>query len=151
MSRLHSIDVRDGTVRGHDVRADSIGGREIDEAALDASKIRFPVSQPPTSSDEAVLLRALVYGDGARFYTHGVVAVNSTTGGVYQVVFDRDVHACAIAATPTGLAYGVPVGGVASIDVAAYPDPNNARAIYVLTQQSDGRLVQRDFYVLVSC
>lgn len=161
---IRNEDFKDGTLRGQEFKRDSLGGGAIKEEALDASKLgtvrsatRAATADAATRAETAaradgLALRVFVGADGARANDRGVVSVAKTAAGRYQAIFDRDVRACAYAATlaiaaPPADRRDAPVTG----QVAVAPLAGNVNGVEIATADATGAAADRAFHLVVSC
>ena len=170
---IRNEDFKDGTLRGQEFKRDSLGGGAIKEQSLDATKlgnVRSATRATTAETDshattagaaaradvaaraDGLALQVSVAADGARSNEQGVVSVAKSALGRYQVVFDRDVRACAYAAT---LAIApapadrpeTPVTG----EIATAPLAGNVNGVQIATADSAGAAADRAFQLVVSC
>lgn len=141
---IRNPDFKDGTLRGQEFKRDSLGGGAIKESAL--------AEVPSATAADGLALRAVVAADGAKSSDRGVVSSAKTAEGRYQVIFDRDVRGCVVAATlvqnpPPADDPDAPGTG----QIAVAPLTDNANGIRIVTAASGGAFADRSFHLLVSC
>jgi hypothetical protein len=146
---LEGADIKNKSLHGRDVKVDSLGGVPIKEERLVASKIdASKLRQVPSSKvSDGAALHAVVGANGAVGRSRGASSATRTGEGVYQVIFDRDVRACAYSATLGDVGTVNPgTGQVATSGLAS-----NVNAVRVLTRASDGTAADRPFHLVLSC
>jgi hypothetical protein len=172
---IRSIDIHNRSLKGNDLRADSVGGGAIKEQTLDASKLgtvaRAAAADHAASADTAdsvrssdsattaaaLQLQVAVTADGGRSNARGVTDVDKIGTGVYIVTFDRKVQDCVGIATPIfEFDISAPPNAAGTAQIAlqlptGFPTPDQARQVWVHTGASDGTQADRGFYLLVSC
>jgi hypothetical protein len=141
---IRSQDVRNGGLVGKDARADGFGGRAIKESTL--------TTVPGAFIAHGSSHFAVVNAGGQQVRARGTTSSARTDNGVYQVIFDRDVRACAYYATigsPT--AAGPPPSGQIMVSSLA----SNVNGVEIRTNDGDdpspGAPVNRPFHLLVLC
>jgi hypothetical protein len=141
---IRSQDVRNGGLVGKDARADGFGGRAIKESTL--------TTVPGAFIAHGSSHFAVVNAGGQQVRARGTTSAARTDNGVYQVIFDRDVRACAYYATigsPT--AAGPPPSGQIMVSSLA----SNVNGVEIRTNDGDdpspGAPVNRPFHLLVLC
>jgi hypothetical protein len=92
-------------------------------------------------------LWAVVAGDGALARKNAATTSAKLGTGEYEVVFDRDVTACA---------YNVTLGATDATEApageaGASQRAGNARAVAVVTRDSGGTKADRPFHLTVNC
>jgi hypothetical protein len=141
---IRNPDFKDGTLRGQEFKRDSLGGGAIKESTLG--------TVPSATTAVGLTLQVVVAADGTRSNDRGVVSTTKTATGRFQVVFDRDVRGCVVAATlvqsppPTD---DLDAPGTGQIAVAPLAD--NANGLRVVTAASGGAFADRAFHLLLSC
>jgi hypothetical protein len=129
-------DIRNKSLHGRDVLPDSLGGIPIKESRLGPVPRADGVSRFAVVTDAGVLARA-----------RGVSSAARTAEGRYQVIFDRDVRACAFAVNVADPgAAGPPQGQATATALAA-----NANAVSIRTETSGGNAADKPFHLIVSC
>jgi transposase len=151
---VRSIDVHNRSLKGNDLRADSVGGGAIKEETLDTARLdvsRLPAVPRALVADNASPqpLQVRVNLDGQASLRRGVSSVVHHENGRYTVTFERDVSDCVPAATLTDhLAYGdPPVAHSGTIVLRTGDGPN----VFVTTADLRDMPADHDFFLLVSC
>lgn len=138
-------DIRKHSLRGHDFRQNSVGGGSIKESSL--GLVPAAVN---AGSAAGVDLWAVVNNDGVLVRGKGGAPgdpAGRTSTGIYHVIFNRDVRACAYTATLGTPGTGNPPSG--QLSVASHA--TNVAAVRVRTENDDGALADRGFHLAVMC
>jgi hypothetical protein len=137
-------DIRKHSLRGHDLRADSVGGGAIKESSLG-----LVPAAASAGTATGMALWAVVNSDGVLIRGRGGAGdpASRTSTGIYQVVFNRDVRACAYVATLGAVGIGGPPQGQISVTSL----PANVNAVRVRTENDAGAVADRSFHLIVSC
>jgi hypothetical protein len=100
----------------------------------------------------ATNLWAVVNGGGTLVRGSGVVSTASSEGGVYKVVFDRDVTNCAYVVTPGAISASSGNGGnhPSQAEASVSPLTGNADGI-VVSRYSESVLSNNPVYIAVLC
>ena len=96
---------------------------------------------------QAKALWAVVAANGALARKNAATSVAKSGTGEYQVVFDRDVTACAYNATLGSTDTSPPPAG----EVGASQQAGNANAVAVVTRDSAGTTADQPFHLTVNC
>ena len=132
-------DIKNGGLASRDVKHNSIGGAAILESKLG------PV--PDSVIAQGIGHQAVVTAGGLLARSRGVSSATRTAEGRYQVIFDRDVRACAYSASVGDSGGAAPAAGL--IETAQLA--SNVNGVSLRTQNSDGNPADRPFHLLVSC
>ena len=135
-SSVTGADIRNGALASRDMKRDSIGGIAVKESRLGV------VPQAEGLSNHAVVTAQGVLARG-----RGVGSVARTGAGRYQVIFNRDIRACAFVTSLGDAGAAGPPEGQASTSALA----TNANAVAVRTESSNGNPADRPFHLIVSC
>ena len=139
------FDIRNRSLTGTDVRVDKLGGKSIKESSLGVVPAAGTAGVAGGSTHWAVM-NANGVAVRARGLSPGDPAAR-TNDGVYHVVFDRDVRACAYQAT-----VGHPdVGASPNGQVSVASHPTNPNAVRIRTYNANGVDADRAFHLVVSC
>jgi hypothetical protein len=137
---IRSVDVRNGALLGKDVRRDGIGGRAIKESTLGVV--------PAALVAEGITHFAVVNAGGQAVRSRGITSAARTAEGRYQVIFNRDMRACAYYATVGGPSATPPPGnGLISVSSLG----SNVNGVDITTQNQNGVNANRPFHLLVIC
>jgi hypothetical protein len=137
---IRSVDVRNGALLGKDVRRDGIGGRAIEESTLS--------TVPAALVAEGGTHFAVVNGGGQQIRARGTTSAARTAEGRYQVIFNRDVRACAYYGTIGGpTAAAPPDNGQITVSALA----SNVNGVDVRTTGANGNDANKPFHLLVLC
>jgi hypothetical protein len=137
---IRSADVRNGGLLGKDFRKDGVGGGAIKESSLGTVPAAL-VTQGGTHF-------AVVNAGGQQVRARGTTSAARTAEGRYQVIFDRDVRACAYYATVGGPTAAAPPGGG---EVTVSSLASNVNGVDVRTGAPAGPDENRPFHLLVLC
>jgi len=137
---IRSVDVRNRALIGKDVRGDGLGGRAIKESTLG------PV--PTAFSAEGIQHFAVVNGGGQQVRARGTTSSARTAEGRYQVIFTRDVRACAYYATIGGPTAAAPPDN-GQITVSGLG--SNVAGVDIRTTGANGNDANKPFHLLVIC
>jgi hypothetical protein len=135
-----SRDVRDGGLLGKDFKKDGVGNGAIKESTLTTVPSAF-VADGSTHF-------AVVNAGGQQIRARGTTSAARTAEGRYQVIFDRDVRACAYYATVGGPTAAAPPGN-GEISVSALASSVNG--VDIRTGNQNGNDENRPFHLLVLC
>jgi hypothetical protein len=120
------------------------GGRV---ANLNADRVDDLNADDIVAKARASTLWAVVDSTGAITRKSGATSSSHLAAGEYEVVFGRDVTACAYAATlGSGDATEAPAG-----EIGASERAGNANAVSVVTRDSAGAKADRPFHLTVNC
>jgi hypothetical protein len=137
---IRSVDVRNHALLGKDIRANGVGGNAIKESTLG------PV--PSASIADGGTHFAVVNASGQQIRARGTTSASRTAEGRYQVIFDRDVRACAYYATVGGpTATAPPDNGQITVSSLA----SNINGVDIRTGNNTGADANRGFHLLVLC
>jgi hypothetical protein len=141
---IRSRDVRNGGLIGKDLRTNRVGGRVIKESTLG--------TVPSAIVAEGSTHFAVVTGTGQQVRARGTTSAARTAEGRYQVIFNRDVRACAYYATIGGpTAAAPPASGEITVSSLA----SNVNGVDIRTNDGDdpapGNAANRPFHLLVLC
>jgi hypothetical protein len=136
---IRNRDFKDGTLRGQEAKRNGFGGGAIKESTLE--------TVPRAAVGEGLAHHAVVGPNGALVRGRGVTSTSRTGNGQYQVVFDRDVRACAYVATIGDESAAPPGGGMTNVSQVA----TNANGVRVVTRNAGGAITDRSFHIVVSC
>ena len=137
---IRSIDVRNGGLFGHDFRQDRVGGGAIKESSLGVV--------PAALVAEGATHFAVVNAGGQQVRARGTTSAARTAEGRYQVIFNRDVRACAYFATIGGpTAAAPPEHGQITVSALG----SNVNGVDVRTANRTGDEQNRPFHLLVLC
>jgi hypothetical protein len=137
---IRSVDVRNGGLVGKDVRGNGLGGRAIKESTLG------PV--PTAFSSEGIQHFAVMNAGGQRIRERGTTSAARTAEGRYQVIFNRDVRACAYYATIGGPTAAAPPDN-GQITVSGLG--SNVAGVDVRTTGANGNDANKPFHLVVLC
>lgn len=137
---IRSIDVRNGGLLGKDFRQNGVGGGAIKESSLGVV--------PAALVAGGATHFAVVNAGGQAVRARGVSSAARTAEGRYQVIFNRDVRACAYYATIGGPTAAAPPGG-GEITVSALA--SNVNGVDIRTGNRQGNDENRPFHLLVLC
>lgn len=151
---IHGVDVRDRVLGGEKIVYDGIGRNAVKEEALDAAKLGTVTHA--TRADTATVaktaagaaMQVSVRIDGRFSDARGVTNVEHLQTGLYNIVFERDVSHCIPAATLTSRLASPNVGAG---HILVRPNGDDVRALLVKTGDSNDVFADHDFYLLVSC
>jgi hypothetical protein len=163
---VDSADIKNGQVKGKDVARNAITGAKIANSSVTGADVRDGSLTPSDFSGSvqgpqgpqglkgdkgdpgipATKLWARVSGGGALVGGSGVVAVNRTAAGRYNVTFNQDVSSCAWISTSDFRGLGD--GWGVHVDHGTPPDANSVR---VLTSLNTASTVDEPFNVAVFC
>ena len=129
-------DIRNGALASRDIKRDSVGGVAIKESVLGV-----------VPQSEGLSHHAVVTGTGILARGRGVASVARTGLGRYQVIFNRDVRACAFVASIGDAGAAGPPEGQATTTALA----TNVNAVAVRTESSNGNPADRPFHLILSC
>jgi hypothetical protein len=116
-------------------------------ANLNADRVDDLNADEIVAKARASTLWAVVDGAGGLTRKSGATASSHLAAGEYEVVFGRDVTACAYAATlGSGDATEAPAG-----EIGASQRAGNANAVSVVTRDSAGAKADRPFHLTVNC
>jgi hypothetical protein len=132
-------DIKNGALASRDMKRNSIGGAAILESKLG------PV--PTADSAQGIVHQAVVTGAGVLARGRGVTSASRTGEGRYQVIFDREVRACAYLASVGDAGGAAPAAGL----IETSQLPSNVNGVSLRTQNSDGTPSDRPFHLMVSC
>ena len=137
---IRSVDVRNGGLFGHDFRKDRVGGGAIKESSLGVV--------PAALVAEGATHFAVVNAGGQQIRARGTTSAARTAEGRYQVIFNRDVRACAYFATIGGpSAADPPEHGQITVSALG----SNVNGVDVRTTNREGAETNRPFHLLVLC
>ena len=135
-----SRDVRNGGLLGKDFKKDGVGDGAIKESTL--------ATVPSALVAEGSTHFAVVTAGGQQVRARGTTSAVRTAEGRYQVIFNRDVRACAYYATIGGPTAAAPPGnGEISVSSLA----SNVNGVDVRTGNQNGNDENRPFHLLVLC
>ena len=137
---IRSVDVRNGGLIGKDIGANRLGGRAIKESTLS--------TVPSALVTEGVTHFAVLNAGGQQVRARGTTSAARTAEGRYQVIFNRDVRACAYYGTvgrPTAAA--PPDNGQITVSSLA----SNVAGVDVRTTGANGNDANKPFHLLVLC
>ena len=123
-------DIRKHSLRGHDLRANSVGGGAIKETSLGAVPLAFAAG-----TAGGLDLSAVLNSDGVLIRGKGLGAgdpASKIDTGIYQVIFNRDVTACAYVASVGAIAAGGPAQG----QPTTASMPGNVNGVRVRTENN---------------
>jgi hypothetical protein len=135
------VDVKERSLRGHDLRKNSVGRLAINESRLRsvrAKGLRF----------WAVVDFNGTLKRGSKGLTNADVGRVGSSTGLYDVTFKRDVHPCSYQATIGGAGVAVPTQS-SQITVSASPTSN--KAVRVRTANGAGGAEDKAFQLAVIC
>jgi hypothetical protein len=141
---ITSKDVRDRGLRGHDLRAGSVGPNAVKEEALNSLRLG-PVNNSVVAQGSA--RHAVVAANGSTVRARGVTSTARSATGQYQVILDRDVRACVYVATLGDESAASPGTGQVSVTSLA----SSVNGVRVFTRDSAGAAANRSFHLIVSC
>jgi hypothetical protein len=137
---IRGVDVRNGGLLGKDFRKNGVGGGAIKESTLS--------TVPAALVTEGGTHFAVVNAGGSQVRARGTTSAARTAEGRYQVIFNRDVRACAYYATIGGPSAAAPpdngqitVSGLAS----------NVNGVDIRTTGAAGNDANKPFHLLVFC
>jgi hypothetical protein len=137
---IRSVDVRNRALGGQDVRSNGIGGGAVKESALS--------TVPSALVTEGVTHFAVVNGGGQQVRARGTTSSARTAEGRYQVIFNRDVRACAYYATIGGpTAAAPPENGQITVSSLG----SNVAGVDIRTTGANGNDANKPFHLLVLC
>jgi hypothetical protein len=136
---ITSQDIQDRSLRGHDLRKNSVGRLAINESRLRS------VHSAKGLQLWAVVTEGGVLNRGTKKLTAG--DVTKTSLGNYVVSFNRDVRRCSYQATIGSAGFAFPDLG--QIIVSAHP--SNVKAVRVRTADRMGNVADRAFQLAVTC
>ena len=137
---IRSQDVRNGGLVGKDVRVNGLGGRAIKESTLETVPGAF-ISHGSSHF-------AVVNAGGQQVRARGTTSAARTAEGRYQVIFDRDVRACAYWATIGGPTAAAPPDN-GQITVSSLG--SNINGVDIRTTGANGNDANKPFHLLVLC
>jgi hypothetical protein len=137
---IRSVDVRNGGLIGKDVRGDGLGGRAVKESTL--------TTVPSALVTEGATHFAVVNAGGQQVRARGTTSSARTAEGRYQVIFNRDVRACAYFATVGGPTAAAPPDN-GQITVSGLG--SNVNGVDVRTTGANGNDANKPFHLLVLC
>jgi hypothetical protein len=137
---IRSQDVRNGGLVGKDARADGFGGRAIKESTL--------ATVPGAFIAHGGSHFAVVNAGGQQVRARGTTSAARTAEGRYQVIFDRDVRACAYWATIGGPTAAAPPDN-GQITVSSLG--SNINGVDIRTTGANGNDANKPFHLLVLC
>jgi hypothetical protein len=132
-------DIKNGSLASRDMKPDSIGGIAIKESRLG--------EVPSSTVSQGVFHQAVVTSAGLLARGRGVSSATRTAEGRYQVIFDRDVRACAYMASIGDAGGAAPATGAVETSQLA----SNVNGVALRTQNSNGTPNDRPFHLIVSC
>jgi hypothetical protein len=132
-------DIKNGALASRDIKHNSVGGAAILESKLG------PV--PSAGTAQGIVHQAVVTTAGLLARGRGVSSASRTGEGRYQVIFDRDVRACAYDASIGDAGGAAPAAGLVETAQLA----SNVNGVSLRTQNSDGAPADRPFHLIVSC
>jgi hypothetical protein len=137
---IRSVDVRNGGLFGKDFRKSGVGGGAIKESTLS--------TVPAALVAEGTTHFAVVNGGGQQIRARGTTSAARTAEGRYQVIFNRDVRACAYYGTIGGpTAAAPPDNGQISVSALA----SNVNGVDIRTTGANGNDANKPFHLLVLC
>jgi hypothetical protein len=137
---IRSQDVRNGGLVGKDVRVNGLGGRAIKESTLE--------TVPGAFISHGSAHFAVVNAGGQQVRARGTTSAARTAEGRYQVIFDRDVRACAYWATIGGpTAAAPPDNGQITLSSLG----SNINGVDIRTTGANGNDANKPFHLLVLC
>jgi hypothetical protein len=137
---IRSADVRNGGLLGKDFRKDGVGDGAIKESSLGTVPSAF-LAHGSTHF-------AVVNAGGQQIRARGTTSASRTAEGRYQVIFDRDMRACAYFATIGGpTAAAPPEHGQITVSALG----SNVNGVDIRTANRDGVETNRPFHLLVLC
>ena len=137
---IRSLDVRNGGLLGKDFRKNGVGGGAIKESTLG--------TVPASLVSEGITHFAVVNAGGQQVRARGTTSAARTAEGRYQVIFNRDVRACAYYATIGGpTAAAPPENGQITVSGLA----SNVAGVDVRTTGAAGADANKPFHLLVIC
>ena len=137
---IRSQDVRNGGLVGKDVRVNGLGGRAIKESTLE--------TVPGAFISHGSAHFAVVNAGGQQVRARGTTSAARTAEGRYQVIFDRDVRACAYWATIGGPTAAAPPDN-GQITVSSLG--SNINGVDIRTTGANGNDANKPFHLLVLC
>lgn len=138
-STVTGADIKNKALHGRDVKRDSLGGIPIKESRLG--------TVPSASVADGITRHAVITSAGVVARARGVSSAARTSEGRYQVIFDRDVRACAYVATIGDQGAAAPPQG----EIATSALAPNVNGVSVRTENSGGQAADRPFHLAVSC
>jgi hypothetical protein len=137
---IRSVDVRNGGLNGKDFRRNGVGGNAIKESTLS--------TVPASLVAEGITHFAVLNAGGQQVRARGTTSAARTGDGRYQVIFNRDVRACAYYATVGGpSATAPPDNGQITVSGLA----SNVAGVDIRTTGANGGNANRPFHLLVIC
>ena len=136
---VEGADIKNGALASRDMKKDSIGGVAILESRLK--------TVPSASQADGLTRFAVVTSTGSLARGRAVASVARTSEGRYQVIFDRDLRACAYFATLGDTSAATPPSGQIGTSSLA----SNVNGIAVRTTSADGTAADRPFHLIVPC
>jgi hypothetical protein len=137
---IRSVDVRNGGLLGKDVRVGGLGGRAIKESTLGTVPVSFVA--------HGLAHFAVVNAGGQQVRGRGTTSAARTAEGRYQVIFDRDVRACAYYGTIGGPTAAAPPDN-GQITVSGLG--SNVNGVDIRTTGANGNDANKPFHLLVNC
>jgi hypothetical protein len=139
-STVEGADIKNGALASRDIKPNSVGGVAILESRLK--------TVPSASQADGLTRFAVVSSTGTLARGRSVTSVARTSAGRYQVIFDRDVRACAYLASIGDIsASGPPQGSEISTSSLA----SNVNGVSVRTENDAGAPMDRPFHLVVPC
>ena len=142
--------IRNGTVQGADIKNGSLASRDMKKNSIGGVAIlESRLGTVPSASLADELTRfAVVSAPGQLVRGRNVSSVARTSTGRYQVIFNRDVRACAYFATIGDTsAAGPPQGSEITTSSLA----TNVNGVSIRTENDAGNPVDRPFHLVVPC
>jgi hypothetical protein len=137
---IRSVDVRNRALGGQDIRANGIGGGAVKESTLS--------TVPAALVSEGGTHFAVLNAGGQQVRARGTTSAARTAEGRYQVIFNRDVRACAYYATVGGpTAAAPPDNGQITVSGLA----SNVNGVDIRTTGANGNDANKPFHLLVLC
>ncbi len=138
---LTGADIKDRSLRGHDLEKNSVGRLAINESRLRS-----------VHSAKGLQLWAVVKKDGTLVRGHGLAPSNPPTRkeatGIYRVTFNRDVDGCSYQAT-IGNPDTTPPVQDSQVTVSAFPGKKDA--VFVRTANRLNQEADSAFQLAVIC
>jgi hypothetical protein len=136
---VEGADIKNGALASRDMKHDSIGGVAILESRLK--------TVPSATQADGLTRFAVVSSTGALSRGRAAASATRTSEGRYQVVFDRDLRACAYFATLGDIGSATPPSG----QIGTSSLSSNPNGVDVRTTDASGSAADRPFQLIVPC
>ena|SRR5436190_4339420 len=136
--------IRNGTIKSRDVGKNALGPHAIAESKL---RVGSAGSAGTALTSQGLANFAVVGANGVLARGRNVSSSVRTGVGRYQVIFNRNVRACAVVATAGVIGATTPGGAEASTALLA----TNVNGVVVRTFNDNGAAGDHSFHLLVAC